>query len=159
MAATQNQLNVRDFAATQLSLLSQELQSEIDETASLITNHSPVNLQRAGLAVTNLVVSNQRTGMGGKTVLELSTDAATSTNSELPEHGARPGDIVLVAEQPSGSAKKKEIKDLEKKGVRGVITRVQKESLGVALNEDKDDVGLNGRVWAVKLADEVTHKR
>lgn len=150
---------VPSFAATQLALLDQELQSEIQETSTLITNHSPTGLQRAGLAITNLNISSQRTGLGGKTVLELSPDSATSSTGELPEHGIRTGDIVLVAEQPAGSAKKREIKELEKKGARGVVTRVQRAAVNVALDEGKDDVMFSGRVWMVKLADEVTHRR
>ncbi|KAL7901424.1 hypothetical protein HDV64DRAFT_179601 [Trichoderma sp. TUCIM 5745] len=150
---------VPSFAATQLALLDQELQSEIQETSTLITNHSPTGLQRAGLAITNLNISSQRTGLGGKTVLELSPDSATSSTGELPEHGIRTGDIVLVAEQPAGSAKKREIKELEKKGARGVVTKVQRAAVNVALDEGKDDVMFSGRVWMVKLADEVTYRR
>lgn len=150
---------VPSFAATQLALLDQELQSEIQETSTLITNHSPTGLQRAGLAITNLTISSQRTGLGGKTVLELSPDSATSSTGELPEHGIRTGDIVLVAEQPAGSAKKREIKELEKRGARGVVTKVQRAAVNVALDEGKDDVMFSGRVWMVKLADEVTYRR
>lgn len=152
-------LDVPSFAATQLALLDQELQSEIQETSSLISNHSPTGLQRAGLAITNLVISSQRTGLGGRTVLELSPDGATSSSGELPEHGVRTGDIVLVAEQPAGSAKKREVKELEKKGGRGVVTKVQKTAVSVALDEGKDEVAFSGRVWMVKLADEVTYRR
>ncbi|KAM6539615.1 hypothetical protein FALCPG4_001400 [Fusarium falciforme] len=155
-------LDVPTFASTQLALLDQELQTEISETSTLISNHSPTGLQRAGLALTNLVVSAQRTGFGGRTVFELSPDAATAragAEGELPEHGLRTGDIVLVAEQPAGSAKKREIKELEKKGARGVVTKVSRGWIGVALDEGKDEVAFSGRVWAVKLADEVTYKR
>jgi DNA polymerase alpha-associated DNA helicase A len=155
-------VDVPSFAAAQQSLLDLELQCEIDETGALVAGHSPAALQRAGLAVSNLVVSSQRTGLGGKTVVELSPDSAISgggAGDQLPEHGVRTGDIVLVAEQPAGSAKKREIKDLEKKGARGVVTKVQKAFVGVALDEGKEDVSFGGRVWIVKLADEVTHKR
>lgn len=152
-------IDVPSFAATQLSLLDQELQCEIQETGTLISNQSPAALQRAGLAITNLVINSQRTGFGGKTVLELSPDAANSTTGELPEHGIRTGDIVLVAEQPAGSAKKREMKDLEKKGVRGVVIKVQRGFVCVALNDDKEDVAFGSRVWIVKLADEMTYRR
>lgn len=155
-------VDVPSFASTQLSLLDHELQCEVQETGSLVANHSPTALQRAGLALTNLVVSSQRTGLGGKTVLELSPDPAVSSRGgggALPEHGIRTGDIVLVAEQPAGSAKKREVKDLEKKGARGVVTRVRESFVGVALDEGRDEVAFGGRVWAVKLADEVTYRR
>lgn len=152
-------VDVSSFAATQLALLDQELQIEIQETGTLVSSHTPTALQRAGLAITNLTVSSQRTGLGGRTVLDLGPDAATSTTGDLPEHGIRTGDIVLVAEQPAGSAKKREIKDLESKGARGVVVRVQKGIVALALDEGKDEVVFNGRVWIVKLADEVTYRR
>ncbi|KAI1872634.1 hypothetical protein JX265_005514 [Neoarthrinium moseri] len=152
-------VDVSAFASTQLALLDAELQSELQETSGLISNTSPTALQRAGLAITNLVISAQRTGLGGKTVLELSPDSANSSTGELPEHGIRTGDIILVSEQPAGSAKKKEIKDLEKKGVRGVVTKVKKDSVSVAADEEKEDASITGRVWLVKLADDVTYRR
>ncbi|KAJ4379064.1 hypothetical protein N0V85_008885, partial [Neurospora sp. IMI 360204] len=130
-------IDIPSFASTQLTLLSSELAAEIAETSELIGLHTPTALQRAGLALTNLVVNAQRTGYGGKTVLELGPDSATVTASastshqkggydgpELPEHGIRTGDIVLVSEQPAGSAKKREVRELEKKGAKGVVTRV-----------------------------------
>ncbi|KAI2613605.1 DNA helicase [Hypoxylon fragiforme] len=153
-------VDVPAFARTQLALLDAELQSEIQETSGLISAASPASLQRAGLAVTNLVVSSQRTGLGGRTVLELSPDGATSGTGELPEHGVRTGDIVLVSEQPAGSAKKREVKDLERKGAKGVVTRIKRDVIAVAIDEDKEDAAsFPGRVWLVKLADDVTYRR
>jgi DNA polymerase alpha-associated DNA helicase A len=76
--ALKNVVDVPSFCTTQLALLDAELQSELSETSSLITNSSPTGLQRAGLAITNLSLVSQRTGLGGKTVVELGPDAATS---------------------------------------------------------------------------------
>ncbi|KAK7923925.1 hypothetical protein PG985_005979 [Apiospora marii] len=152
-------VDIQAFASTQLALLDAELQSELQENSGLINNTSPTALQRAGLAITNLVVSAQRTGLGGKTVLELGPDSATSTTGELPEHGIRTGDIVLVSELPAGSAKKREIKELEKKGARGVVTKTKREAVAIAIDEDKEDVSFSGRLWIVKLADDVTYRR
>lgn len=149
------------FASTQLSLLSSELQSELSETSSLISNTSPTSLQRAGIAITNLVLTSQRTGLGGKTVVELSPDAATaSAEGELPEHGIRTGDIVVVAEQPAGSARKREVRELEAKGARGVVVRVTRAAVQVALDgEEEGDALGTKRMWLVKLANDVTYKR
>lgn len=159
-------VDVQAFAGTQLALLDAELQCELQETSGLIAGSSPAALQRGGLAITNLVVSAQRTGLGGRTVVELGPDPATSGSGpdgsgELPEHGVRTGDIVLVSEQPAGSAKKREIKDLEKKGVRGVVVKIRRDAVAVALDDDKDDAAssLTSRVWLVKLADDVTYRR
>ncbi|ETS88000.1 hypothetical protein PFICI_01828 [Pestalotiopsis fici W106-1] len=158
--APKEPVGVGAFAQTQLALLDAELQSEVQETSGLITGLSPTSLQRAGLALTNLVVGAQRTGLGGKTVLELEPDSATNASGELPEHGVRVGDIVLVSEQPAGSAKKREIRDLEKKGARGVVTKVKRDGVFVAADEEREgDAQLTGRVWLVKLADDVTYRR
>ncbi|RYP49651.1 hypothetical protein DL768_004693 [Monosporascus sp. mg162] len=160
MSLLDRAIDIPAFASTQLALLDAELQSELQETSGLISNTSPGWLQRSGFAITNLVISSQRTGLGGRTVLELSPDSATSSaDGELPEHGIRTGDIVLVSEQPAGSAKKREVKDLEKKGARGVVVKVKKDAVAVALDEEKEDASLAGRVWLVKLADDVTYRR
>lgn len=161
MSLLTKSVDIPAFASTQIALLDAELQSELQETSGLIANTSPTSLQRAGLAITNLVVSSRRTGLGGRTVLELSPDSATSAaNGELPEHGVRTGDIVLVSEQPAGSAKKREVKDLEKKGARGVVTKTKRDAIAIAVDEDKEDaLSLSGRVWLVKLADDVTYRR
>ncbi|KAF6803847.1 hypothetical protein CSOJ01_10631 [Colletotrichum sojae] len=156
--APQEPLSVPSFASTQLSLLSAELAAEVAESSALVSLHSPPALQRAGLALSNLVIGARRTGLGGRTVLELGPDPAVS--SDLPEHGLRPGDIVLVAEQPAGNAKKREVRELESKGARGVVTRVRRETVGVAVDEGKgEEREFNGRVWIVKVADDVTYRR
>ncbi|PHH73668.1 hypothetical protein CDD82_5327 [Ophiocordyceps australis] len=153
-------ISIPDFATAQLALLDDELQAQVAESSSLIASHAPASLQRAGLALTSLVVNARRTGFGGRTVVDLGPDAATATTSHLPEHGIRPGDIVLVAEQPAGSAKKREAQELQRRGVRGVVVKVLRASLCVALDEGKDDeAGLTTRLWVVKLADEVTYRR
>ncbi|KAG6289698.1 hypothetical protein E4U46_002363 [Claviceps purpurea] len=152
-------IDIPSFATTQLLLLDRELQSDIADTSTLLSAHTPAGLQRAGLAITNLVTSSQRTGLGGKTLLELGPDPATSSSGELPEHGIRVGDIVLVAEQPAGGARKREIRELEKKASRGVVTKVQRAGVYVALEEGREEVSLGGRLWVAKLADEVTYRR
>jgi len=159
--APKGAVDIPSFATTQLALLDLELQSELQETSALISGHSPSSLQRAGLAITNLSLTSQRTGLGGRTVVELGPDSATvSSQGELPEHGIRAGDIVVVAEQAAGSARKRELQELEAKGSRGVITRAGRSALWVALDSDSDDnVASMRRVWVTKLANDVTYKR
>ncbi|KAH8792456.1 DNA helicase-like protein [Hyaloscypha finlandica] len=158
--APKDAVDIPSFAATQLALLEAELQSELSETSSLISNTSPAALQKAGLAITNLSLSSQRTGLGGKTVVELGPDSATaSKDGELAEHGVRTGDIVVVSEMPSGSARKREVRELESKGSRGVVTRLGSKAVWVALDEREGEEGVGGkRLWLVKLANDVTYK-
>lgn len=149
-------LDIPSFATHQLALLDRELQAEAAETKLLTSHFPPSVLARAGLAVSNLCVSSQRTGFGGKTVLELGLDSAVGTgssgsgkggNGELPEHGLRVGDIVSLSEQPKGAEKKKDREGMEKKGVGGVVTKVLKEIIVVALDKDEVDVPSGGKLW------------
>jgi DNA polymerase alpha-associated DNA helicase A len=110
--------DISTFATTQLSLLATEHQSELAETQLLTSTHSPPILQRAGLALLNLHISAQRTGFGGKQLLELSLDPAVG-GGELPEHGLRVGDICAVAEQPRGSERKTVRAEMEGRRVTG----------------------------------------
>ena len=61
--------------------------------------------------------------------------------------------------QPAGSAKKREIKELESKGSRGVVTRVGRSAVWVALDSEEDEGVGTKRLWLVKLANDVTYKR
>jgi hypothetical protein len=146
----QNQVNmsptdIPTFATTQLTLLQRELDAELLEIADLISSTPPTVLQRSGHAILNLVISAQRTGLGGKTVVELSLDTAVGSDG-LPEHGIRVGDIVGVQEQISGSAKKKEKSEVLKRGAEGVVLKVTPSSVSVAMG--KEDVELpGGKVW------------
>jgi DNA polymerase alpha-associated DNA helicase A len=150
-----NPTDIPSFAASQLTLLDAELQAELSETNALLSSHTPTALSRAGLAILNLNVSSIRTGLGGKTVVELGLDSAVVAKGEkpdIPEHGIRVGDIVAVQDQPSGSAKKTEKKDLEKKGASGVVLRVRRENVEVVLDKEDADVPTGGKLWMLVCA-------
>ena len=153
-------IEISAFAATQQKLLDAELKAELSETTSLVTQFAPAALQRAGLAILNLQVAAQRTGLGGKPVVDVELDPAVSRSGgggggggrggekdgELPEHGIRTGDIVGLQQQPSGSAKKKERDEMEQSGAKGVVLRVTAKKVSVAM--DKDDADLpGGKLW------------
>jgi DNA polymerase alpha-associated DNA helicase A len=150
-----NPTDIPSFAASQLTLLDAELQAELSETNALLSSHTPTALSRAGLAILNLNVSSIRTGLGGKTVVELGLDSAVVAKGEkpdIPEHGIRVGDIVAVQDQPSGSAKKTEKKDLEKKGAPGIVLRVRRENVEVVLDKEDADVPTGGKLWMLVCA-------
>lgn len=140
-------IDIESFATSQLALLSAELDAELAETHLLTSTHAPAVLQRAGLALLNLSISSQRTGLGGKTLLELGLDPAVASGA-LPEHGLRTGDIVAVAEQPRGAERKKEREGMEKRGLEGVIVKVQRQAVTVALDRDEAEApSSSGRLW------------
>ncbi|KAG9661741.1 DNA helicase, partial [Aureobasidium melanogenum] len=152
-------IDIPSFADKQLKLLAAELNAELEETALLTATHAPSTLARAGLAVLNLSVSAQRTGLGGKSLIELSLDPAIAgTETQLPEHGLRVGDIVGVSEQPKGAEKKKERQDMEKKQIQGVIVKVLREIIVVALDKDEADIP-GGKLWLFVNSTFVLRKR
>lgn len=145
-----NPTDIPAFAASQLTLLDAELKAELSETDALLSSHTPTALARGGLAILNLNVSSVRTGMGGKTIVELALDPAVvakGSKPEIPEHGIRVGDIVAVADQPAGSAKKTEKKELEKKGAEGVVLRVRRENIEMVLDKEDADVPSGSKLW------------
>jgi DNA polymerase alpha-associated DNA helicase A len=145
-------VDITSFAITQLSLLEDELNAEVTESTTLTSTLSPVALQRAGAALIGLTIASERTGFGGKTVLELEPDSATVSYKKhdgtalLPEHGIRTGDIVRVQAMTGGAAKKKEKSDASKDGVDGVVFRVGESRVNVALDKEDADIP-NGRLW------------
>ncbi|RKF65407.1 DNA polymerase alpha-associated DNA helicase A [Golovinomyces cichoracearum] len=158
-------IDIPTFASTQLHLLEHELATELQEISNEVSNNTPKSLSRAGLAIMNLTPVSQRTGLGGKTIVEMIPDTATGNEGEIPENGMRVGDIVALAEQPVGNARKSEVRDLEQKGVKGILVKITKTRLALALEDDRGDnteallSGQQRRLWIIKLADEVTHKR
>lgn len=140
-------MDISAFAEAQLSLLAAEQAAEVEETRLLTSTHAPSVLARAGLAIVNLTVVSQRTGLGGKTVLELGLDSAVAgASKELPQHGLRVGDIASLAEQPRGAEKKKDRTDMERKGVNGVIVKVLREVIVIALDKEEVDPP-GGKLW------------
>ncbi|KAL4806239.1 P-loop containing nucleoside triphosphate hydrolase protein [Aspergillus unguis] len=157
-------LSIPLFAETQQQLLLQEHEAEVSSSKLAGTaSASPSTrraLQASGHALAGIILSQCRTGLGGRLVGEFTADAAISTGNtkgkdkeedargknsadskpRLGAHGLRVGDIVRVNEV--GGAGKKTIgkdKDKEKgkdaKGPEGVVTRVGESSVWVAFGQ------------------------
>lgn len=138
-----------------------EQKSDLLLTTSYLDSYSPRKLASFGLAIVNLVMSNLRTGIAGKTVLELLLDPAFSNPDEdLPSGSIRVGDIVKVDRMDSGE---------ENSALEGVVTKVTNKLVVISVPEDADDEHLialynntgndNIRMWIVKLTNSVTYKR
>ena len=68
-------------------------------------------------------------------------------SGELPEHGLSSGDLCAVAEQPKGSEKKRDRETIEAKKVTGVVQRVRREDISVALDKDDAEMPQGGKLW------------
>ncbi|KAJ9630042.1 hypothetical protein H2204_008697 [Knufia peltigerae] len=165
--APSTMLSPAAFFNSLLTLVALEQESEVAETTLLLSSTPPSTLARAGLAILSLSIQSMKTGLGGRSVVELGLDSALvgkDSKGELPEHGIRTGDIVSLGEMPKGSAKKKEVSDLKGKGVEGVVTRVGERAVWVALGKESSNGDTvenvpDGKLWLVKLANDVTYKR
>lgn len=132
-------------------------------TDSYLESYSAKKLASFGLAIVNLSMSNMRTGLGGKTLIELTLDPAFSRPGDDIQPGSlRVGDIVKLDRM--GRTEKEENTALE-----GVITRISGKAISVSVEEDTSDESLLGlynntgndnvRMWIVKLTNSATYKR
>lgn len=173
-------ISIPHFAETQLQLLLLEHEAEVS-SSSLATTAASVSpatrrtLQATGYALTGLVLSQCRTGLGGRVVGEFAPDPAVSAKSDtdrvsdgqprLGSHGIRVGDVVRVNDVSAGTAKKtgkdkgKDGKDQKDKGgPEGVVTRVNDKAIWIAFGqqgkgggaskEDDEDIE---ELWGKKL--------
>lgn len=174
------------FAETQLQLLLREHEAEVSSsslatTAASVSPSTRRTLQATGYALTGLVLSQCRTGMGGRVVGEFTPDPAVASSGSkagdggdsrtsdgqprLGSHGIRVGDVVRVNDVSAGTAKKvgkdktKEGgKDAAKGGPDGVVTRVSDKAVWIAFGQrgggggrSKEDDEAIEELWGKKL--------
>ncbi|KAL5336569.1 P-loop containing nucleoside triphosphate hydrolase protein [Aspergillus crustosus] len=178
---TPTPISIALFAEIQQQLLLAEHEAEVSSSALASTaSASPSTrrtLQATGHALTGIVLSQCRTGLGGRLVGEFAADSAILSSSgkesedvgangklRLGTHGIRVGDIVRVNEVASGAGKKATGKDKEKdkdkdkgKGPEGVATRVGESSVWVAFGQrgaggrSKEEDEVLEELWGKKL--------
>lgn len=148
-----------DFSQVFVDAILKEQNADTQLTEQLLKEHSPKRLAKLGLAVINLTVGSIRSGLGGKTLIELEPDAATNADPVVNPGSFKTGDIVkldrMVADDDSL--------------VEGVVTRIKQAAITVAVDDAATDDRVlaiynntsadTNRVWIVKLANLVTYKR
>ncbi|KAJ5115233.1 hypothetical protein NUU61_000992 [Penicillium alfredii] len=173
------------FAETQLQLLLHEHEAEVSSsslasTAASVSPSTRRTLQATGYALTGLVLSQCRTGLGGRVVGEFTPDPAVSTTGSrsqnnndsrtsdghprLGSHGIRVGDVVRVNDVAAGTPKKagkEKGKDSAKEGAKGgpegVVTRVGDRGVWIAFGQrggggrSKEDDETIEELWGKKL--------
>ena len=71
-----------------------------------------------------------------------------STGGLLPLHSIRTGDICRLQPLVSGSAKKKEVNEVSKMTVEGVVSRVRENCITIALRVDEEiPFSFDTRCW------------
>jgi DNA polymerase alpha-associated DNA helicase A len=173
------------FAQAQLDLLLLEHEAEVSTSklASTAASVSPATrrtLQSTGHALTGLILSQVRTGLGGRVVGEFAPDPAIASDESraadgsprLGSHGIRVGDVVRVndtAGKKGGSSKETGKEGKDEKGAEGVVTRTGDRGIWIAFGKQgsgakkEDDEAVEElwgkKLWAIKLANDVTYRR
>lgn len=152
-----------------------ERKLDVALTNEYLKAYSPKQLAKMGLAIVNLVVTNLRTGLGGKSILELDIDPSLGT--ELSVGSLKVGDIIRV-DRMKGSDKQKESKPKKSKdadderedngALDAVIVRINTKGIHVSVDEETNDTKVmnlynntdsSKKVWIVKLANSITYNR
>lgn len=184
MPPPQEPIPIPLFANTQLALLADEHAADVSSSAlaSTAASVSPATrrtLQATGYALTGLLLSQCRTGMGGRLVGEFVGDPAMAGSSKsrdkdeaggggqegrLGAHGIRVGDVVRVNDISGGKkgAKDKDKKDSgagAAKALEGVVTRVGEKGVWIAFGQRGGNAGARSKeddeaveeLWGKKL--------
>lgn len=167
-------LSIAHFAEIQLQLLLHEHEADVTSsslasTAASVSPSTRRTLQATGYALTGLVLSQCRTGLGGRVVGEFAPDPAVASSADarsgdgqlrLGSHGIRVGDVVRVNDVSAGTAKKTGkdgAKDGGKGGPEGVVTRVNEKAIWVAFGQkggagrSKEEDEAVEELWGKKL--------
>ncbi|XP_044125876.1 DNA-binding protein SMUBP-2 [Bufo gargarizans] len=142
---------MEEFVKTQLELLQEEREAEIEEARAWQENVSLKELQRKGVCLLKLQVANQRTGLYGRLLVTF-TPRKYDTEAVLPTNRFGSGDIVGLYDS---SAPKEAIST-------GIVSGITQKTITVAFDEVQGDslnLGSEATYRLLKLANDVTYKR
>ncbi|CEG64601.1 hypothetical protein RMATCC62417_01544 [Rhizopus microsporus] len=144
------------FIAHQRELIEIERKVDVEETIKLLSSYAPIQLQRRGIALVGLKITGMRTGLGGKSLIDLELANPNILPPILPAHKITTGDIVGL----DVYKKDKPSKNVDKWS--GVVARVTESRITVALSQEIEDelpAELQERCQIVKLANSITYER
>ncbi|XP_069480230.1 DNA-binding protein SMUBP-2 [Ambystoma mexicanum] len=142
---------MENFVKNSLALLQEEREAEIQETRLWQESVPLKELERRGVCLLKLQVTNQRTGLYGRLLLTFEP-RKFEVEAVLPSNNFGPGDIVGLYESTAGTSPL----------ATGIVTRVTQKSLTAAFDESHDgalSVDRENAYRLLKLANDVTYKR
>ncbi len=144
-----------------LKCIGLERGADIDQTSLLLNTLPPKKLAAKGLAIINLTSENIKTGLGGRTILELKNDLGGHESESIVAGDIRTGDIVRIDKIASSTKKKPKTEDIDT-ACEGVVTRVSQTSIVITIDENFEEKILNianDKLWIVKISNSITYKR
>ncbi|KAL7324983.1 hypothetical protein PS15p_210092 [Mucor circinelloides] len=143
------------FIAHQIQLVETERKIDVEDTQKLLSAYAPIQLQRRGVALVGLKVTGMRTGLGGKSLIDLELANPSMLPPIFPAHKITTGDIVGLDEY------KKDKPSQQVGKWSGVVLRVTDARITVALQEMEEELPteIQERCQIVKLANSITYER
>ncbi|KAI7894415.1 P-loop containing nucleoside triphosphate hydrolase protein [Mucor mucedo] len=143
------------FIAHQIELVETERKIDVEDTLKLLSAYAPIQLQRRGVALVGLKVTGMRTGLGGKSLIDLELANPNILPPIFPAHKITTGDIVGLDEYKKDKPSKQAAR------WSGVVLRVSDARITVALQEMEEELPteIQERCQIVKLANSVTYER
>ncbi|CCH45172.1 DNA-binding protein SMUBP-2 [Wickerhamomyces ciferrii] len=153
-----------------LKCIDLERNADIDQTSDLLNSLPPKKLALKGLAIINLTTESIKTGLGGRTIIELKNDLGGHEDDSIVAGDIRTGDIVKIDKMSSSNSTKKKVKSNGKNnddsdsnfGCEGVVTRLSNSSIVITVDESSEEKILNiinDNLWIVKISNSITYKR
>ncbi|KAM9301529.1 DNA-binding protein SMUBP-2 [Gastrophryne carolinensis] len=142
---------MEEFIETQLELLKEEREAEIEETRAWQENASLNELQKKGVCLLKLQVASQKTGLYGRLLVTF-TPKKYSAEAVLPTNSFSSGDIVGLYESSSPSEPL----------ATGIVSGITQKLINVAFDESHSEalnLGSDNTYRLLKLANDVTYKR
>ncbi|KAI9493302.1 P-loop containing nucleoside triphosphate hydrolase protein [Zychaea mexicana] len=147
---------MEEFINHQINLVEKEKQVDVEDTLKMLSSFTPVQLQKRGVALIGLKVTGMRTGLGGKSLIDLELGNPSKVPPTFPPHKISTGDIVGLDEYK----KDKQTKNKLGSQYSGVVLRATDTKITVALGYDVElPPEVQERCMIVKLANNVTYDR
>jgi len=146
-----------------LKCIDLERNADIEQTTFLLNSLPPKKLAAKGLAIINLNTESIKTGLGGRTILELRNDLGGNESESLVAGDIRVGDIVKI-DKIGSSNKKKHFKSEDNldTSCEGVVTRISNIAIILTIDDNYEEKILNivnETLWIVKISNSITYKR
>ncbi len=146
--------SLSSFVALHRRLIGLERDAEVAQTEDRNERVGKAELEKRGCLVDKLAVSAARTGMFGRTVVELRRaggGGGMGGDRPLPANAITAGDIVGLSASPAGSAQI----------ASGVVASVSQAAIAVTFEESREALEMSEEevYKIVKLANDVTYRR
>eukprot|EP01135_Chromosphaera_perkinsii_P003688 Nk52_evm6s252 gene=Nk52_evmTU6s252 len=153
------------FVEKQLKLMEMERECEVEERTALLQKYTTNQLVKKGYCLNKLEIAGLRTGVGGKTMIDLEMNRALCESDKLPAHKFRVGDIVAFGvghhhmQQKDQGASGSGDGEKQTEKMEGVVARVKETRITLQCESPPSDHLLDETVKLYHVGSDVTNER